>query len=52
MPSNPISDFEPDTVGCSPLLVHFRNLSMNGESYLWDFGDKTSSAEQNPSHYL
>jgi PKD repeat protein len=50
MPSKPVSDFEPDTVGCSPLLVHFRNLSLNGASYLWDFGDKTTSAEQNPSH--
>jgi len=50
MPAGPIALFEPDTVGCSPLLVHFKNLSENAESYLWDFGDKTSSSEQNPSH--
>jgi len=50
MPAKPISDFEPDTVGCSPLFVHFRNSSINADTYLWDFGDNTTSAEQNPSH--
>ena len=50
MPSEPVANYEPDTVGCSPLLVHFRNLSMYGESYSWNFGDKTGSSEKNPSH--
>jgi PKD repeat protein len=50
MPPVPIASFEPDTVGCSPLFVQFRNTSVNGETYLWDFGDKTNSSEQNPSH--
>jgi PKD repeat protein len=50
MPPEPVALFEPDTVGCSPLLVRFRNLSENAESYYWDFGDKTFSSEQNPSH--
>lgn len=50
MPPVPIAYFEPDTVGCSPLFVQFRNLSVTGESYLWDFGDKTYSVNQNPSH--
>jgi PKD repeat protein len=50
MPPEPVALFEPDTVGCSPLLVRFRNLSENAESYSWDFGDKTFSSEQNPSH--
>jgi PKD repeat protein len=50
MPAGPIALFEPDTVGCTPLVVHFRNLSENAESYLWDFGDKTTSSEQNPTH--
>jgi len=50
MPPTPIANFEPDTAGCSPLLVQFRNLSENVESYLWDFGDQTFSSEQNPSH--
>jgi len=50
MPQKPIAAFEPDTVGCSPLLVDFKNLSVYGESYSWDFGDKTNTTEKNPSH--
>jgi PKD repeat protein len=50
MPPQPVAIFEPDTVGCSPLFVRFRNLSENAESYSWDFGDKTFSSEQNPTH--
>jgi chitodextrinase len=50
MPPQPIAGFEPDTVGCTPLLIQFRNFSINAESYLWDFGDQTFSSEQNPSH--
>lgn len=50
MPPAPVADFMPDTTGCSPLLVHFRNKSKAVESLLWDFGDKTFSSELNPSH--
>jgi PKD repeat protein len=50
MPAGPISVFKPDTVGCSPLTIKFRNLSENGASYTWDFGDLTFSSEKNPSH--
>jgi PKD repeat protein len=50
MPPGPIAGFEPDTVGCTPLIVQFRNSSINAESYLWDFGDQTFSSEQNPIH--
>lgn len=50
MPAAPIASFEPDTAGCSPLFVKFRNLSENAESYSWDFGDQTISTEMNPSH--
>ncbi|MBK8882998.1 MAG: PKD domain-containing protein [Bacteroidales bacterium] len=46
----PVADFEPDTVGCTPMTVRFVNNSVYGESYLWDFGDQTFSAEENPSH--
>ena len=42
--------FKPDTVGCSPLSVQFRNMSVFGDSYLWDFGDKVYSSEKNPFH--
>ena len=33
-----------------PLSVKFTNQSYNCSSYLWDFGDGTSSAQTNPSH--
>ena len=46
----PVADFEPDTVGCTPLTVKFINKSAYGESYIWDFGDNTFSAEEDPSH--
>jgi len=50
LPPTPIAYFEPDTVGCSPLTVHFINKSIYGESYIWDFGDKIYSIEENPIH--
>ena len=47
--SDPISDFEfsadENNVGIS-----FTNLSENADSYLWDFGDGTTSEEENPVH--
>ena len=50
LPPLPIAEFTPDTTGCSPLSVQFVNNSVNGETYLWDFGDYTYSDEMNPSH--
>ncbi len=50
MPPSPVARFEPDTVGCAPLSVQFRNMSGNGESYAWDFGDNTYSSEKDPAH--
>lgn len=47
----PIPDFLSPTVAvCAPSLVNFTNLSLNGVTYLWDFGDGTTSAADNPSH--
>jgi len=34
----------------SYLAVQFTNTSQNGTSYLWDFGDGTTSTEANPTH--
>jgi PKD repeat protein len=51
MPPLPIAAFQPDTAaGCTPLEVTFHNWSTNAESYLWDFGDKTYSADASPQH--
>ncbi|MVN20535.1 gliding motility-associated C-terminal domain-containing protein [Mucilaginibacter arboris] len=33
-----------------PLTVSFKNLSTNADSYLWDFGDGTTSTAVNPQH--
>jgi len=46
----PMAAFEPDTTGCTPLTVKFRNNSVYGEAYIWDFGDNITSNEFNPTH--
>lgn len=33
-----------------PFTVNFQNSSTNAVSYLWDFGDSTTSTDANPSH--
>ncbi|MGY0039880.1 PKD domain-containing protein [Pedobacter sp. NJ-S-72] len=38
------------TLGCPGLAVQFKNTSSGGISYLWDFGDGTTSAEFEPKH--
>ena len=40
----------PDTIGCAPLNVTFDNTSTNVVSYLWNFGDGTTSTAVAPSH--
>ncbi len=34
----------------SPSIIQFTNLSENGISYLWDFGDGTTSTDVSPAH--
>ncbi|MCC6841196.1 MAG: PKD domain-containing protein [Flavobacteriales bacterium] len=36
--------------GCAPLPVQFTNNSTGGTTYLWDFGDGTTSTDTNPVH--
>lgn len=47
-----VANFNPSlTYSCnSPATVSFTNNSINGSSYLWNFGDGTTSTLQNPSH--
>ncbi len=33
-----------------PIPIIFTNLSMDADSYLWNFGDGTTSIEKNPTH--
>ena len=37
-------------IGCTPFLVTFTNTTLNGQTYLWDFGDGSTSANTNPTH--
>jgi PKD repeat protein len=48
----PIADFKADRqVGKAPFVVAFTDLSKgNPTSWVWEFGDGTSSYEQNPHH--
>ncbi|MCG3156248.1 MAG: hypothetical protein DKINENOH_02871 [bacterium] len=47
-----VADFSvSDTSGCSPLTVQFSDSSTGAPtSWLWDFGDGTTSTDQHPSH--
>jgi len=47
----PVTGFTADiTLGCPGLAVQFTNTSADGVSYLWDFGDGTTSNEFQPKH--
>jgi PGF-pre-PGF domain-containing protein len=47
----PVADFSSDVAsGYAPLNVQFTDLSKNANSWNWDFGDGTNSAEQGPAH--
>ncbi|MCA0453051.1 MAG: PKD domain-containing protein [Chloroflexi bacterium] len=48
----PVASFTADpTVGDAPLTVNFTSTSTgDGLTYIWDFGDGTTSADANPSH--
>lgn len=40
-----------DSIGCElPYQVFFTDLSIGADSWAWDFGDGTTSTEQNPNH--
>lgn len=45
----PVAEFLSPSAGCAPYTLTFHNTG-RGTSYLWNFGDGTSSSECNPSH--
>jgi PKD repeat protein len=49
-PGPPVAAFDTIIPGCEPLTVQFRNTSLYGNTYLWEFDDGTSSTEFEPSH--
>jgi autotransporter-associated beta strand protein len=50
-PPPPVANFvAAPTNGFAPLTVNFTNLSANGVSYLWAFGDSSTSTSANPAH--
>ena len=47
----PVADFSASiTSGYAPLSVQFTDLSQYATSRSWNFGDGTTSTEQNPMH--
>lgn len=49
--SSPVANFSiQNTTGCAPLYSTFNNLSLDGVSYQWDFGDGATSSDANPDH--
>ena len=50
LPSPPIADFDQPESGCVPLGIRFRNNSVYGHTYLWEFGDGNTSSDPEPYH--
>jgi gliding motility-associated-like protein len=47
---DPVAILSPGFSGCAPVHAGFLNESTNAFSYLWDFGDGTTSTLPDPSH--
>ena len=49
---NPTAGYTPPptTVGCAPLTTQFTDATMGAISWQWNFGDGTTSTQQNPVH--
>lgn len=45
----PVAEFVSPTAGCAPYTVNFRNTG-RGSSFLWDFGDGSTSTQRDPTH--
>ncbi len=47
-----IADFEVPPIGCAPFTANFTNTSLSqlNTNFSWDFGDNTTSTQENPTH--
>jgi PKD repeat protein len=45
-----VAQFETPPTGCAPYTAQFKNTSIAGQTFLWDFGDNTTSIETDPVH--
>jgi gliding motility-associated-like protein len=48
--TNVKAQFVTPAIGCAPYTAEFTNTSMGGSSFIWDFGDGTSSTLTDPQH--
>ena len=48
--ADPVADFTYEADVDDPLKIVFTNTSTNAVSYCWDFRDKSSSTDENPTH--
>ncbi len=48
-PAAPIADFVQPAPGCAPLEITFQNNSQFATSYVWDFGNGSTSFKENPT---
>jgi PKD repeat protein len=49
--SLPIADFSYSSIqNCDSTIISFTDKSIDGDEYLWDFGDGTTSVLANPTH--
>jgi len=46
----PKAIINPEPEVCIAMPIPFDNQSCNGDTYFWDFGDGTTSMEENPAH--
>ncbi len=44
------AQFETPDRGCQPYTAHFKNTSLGGTDFQWDFGDGTTSTDIDPTH--
>jgi gliding motility-associated-like protein len=44
------AQFDTPPTGCVPYTADFKNTSIAGQTFIWDFGDGSTSVSTNPSH--